>query len=251
MRFTPQMRRLDWLVRRPFAHRGLHDEKVPENSSAAFQAALEKNYAIECDVQLTADGEAVVFHDDRLDRMTDERGLVLERKSKDICKLLLGNSRCKIQTLGEMLDQISGRTTLLIEIKSSWNGEQDLALRVLEVLKSYSGPFAVMSFDPSIISLLSERAPNIVRGIVADRVQDDYYSMLSIQNRVVMRQFLHLEETCPYFVSFDANGLPFEPVQQIRAAGFPVITWTITNEKMAERAGRYADQITFEKYQPR
>jgi glycerophosphoryl diester phosphodiesterase len=250
MRFTPQMRQLDWLVNRPIAHRGLHDAGVPENSSAAFAAAISNGYSIECDIQLTADGEAVVFHDDTLDRMTSETGVVQTRTAKELCSLTLGNSRCHMQTLGEMLDQVSGRTTLVIEIKYHWKNQKGLTLRALEVLKSYGGPYALMSFDPAIISLLAERAPDTVRGIVADRVVDTYYQAISIHRRIAMRQFLHLEDTTPHFVSFDANGLPFEPVQQIRAAGFPVITWTITTEKMAERVRRYADQITFESYLP-
>ncbi len=250
MRFTPQMRQLDWLVKRPIAHRGLHDASAPENSSAAFAAAIDKYYAIECDIQLSADGEAVVFHDDTLDRMTSETGLVRAQTARALQKITLANSRCNIQTLGDMLDQVAGRATLVIEIKSHWDNSAELALRALDVLQSYTGAYALMSFDQSVVALLAERAPHTVRGIVADRVTDPYYQPLAVSRRIAMRRFLHTQETWPHFVSFDGNGLPFEPVQKIRAAGFPVICWTVTSEQMARRVSRYADQITFEGYHP-
>jgi glycerophosphoryl diester phosphodiesterase len=250
MRFTPQMRQLDWLVARPIAHRGLHDPTKPENSSAAFEAAMGGNYAIECDIQITADGDAVVFHDDTLDRMTHEKGLVAGRSTAQLKKIRLAETACQIQTLPELLEQVNGKVTLVIEVKSHWNNSFELAMRAVKQLQRYSGPVALMSFDPAIISALATNAPQFVRGIVADRVHDPYYSGLSLQRRLDMRQLQHLTKTAPHFVSFDGNGLPFEPVQQIRAAGFPVICWTVTSEAMASRVTRYADQITFEGYRP-
>lgn len=243
---------MDWLVRRPIAHRGLHDERtgVLENTGSAFAAAIERNYAIECDVQLTADGEAVVFHDETLDRVTKGSGLLLTKSLLDLRSVPYKASSDRIQTLPELLAQVAGRVPLVVEIKSHWDGSAILTERVVDCVNGYDGPLALMSFDPEILRVLAMQAPHLTRGIVADRVHDPYYEALSVQRRRDLRTFAHLGETKPHFVSFDYMGLPFAPVQNIRAQGFPVITWTIKSESAASKARRYSDQITFEQYLP-
>ena len=64
------------LTARPIAHRGLHDAPsgVIENTPSAFRAAIASGYGIECDLQVSADGEAMVYHDDVLGRLTDHHG---------------------------------------------------------------------------------------------------------------------------------------------------------------------------------
>lgn len=248
VRFTPELRRLDWLVARPIAHRGLHDKTkgVLENTDAAFAAAIANDYAIECDLQLSRDGEAMVFHDDTLDRLTDATGPVLAKPVRDLQKVAFKSSTARIQTLAEMLDQVAGRATLVIEIKSHWNGDNRLADRALSVLESYDGPYALMSFDPDIIAHVRERSPMTVRGIVADRTADSYYAHLPLARRLELRSLSHADRTRPHFVSFCAAELPFPPVGHLRAAGLPVISWTIRTRDQARHARRYSDQITFE-----
>jgi glycerophosphoryl diester phosphodiesterase len=250
MRFTPQMRALSWLVERPIAHRGLHRKAdgIVENTQSAFAAAMAGNYAIECDLQITADGEAVVFHDETLDRVTEGAGLVKAHSTKDLQKISYRFGKDRMQTLGELLDQVAGKVTLVIELKSHWDGDDSLALRALQVLESYTGPYALMSFDPDIVAQLAEFSPRSIRGITADRATDSYYSMLPVSRRLEMQTFSHLARTRPHFVSFYFRDLPFAPVQSIRAAGHPVITWTIRNATEAAVARRYSDQITFEGY---
>lgn len=248
MRFTPELRRLDWLVARPIAHRGLHDKAkgVIENTEDAFAAAITHGYAIECDLQLSSDGEAMVFHDDILDRLTDASGAVITRSTRELQKLKFRNSDATMQTLGEMLHQVEGRATLVIEIKSHWDGDNRLADRALSVLEGYEGPYALMSFDPDIIVHVRERSPLTVRGIVADRTTDVYYSHLPLERRLELRTLSHAKCTRPHFVSFCAGELPFQPIGRLRAAGLPVISWTIRTPDEARHARRYSDQITFE-----
>ncbi|MBL8907626.1 MAG: glycerophosphodiester phosphodiesterase [Rhizobiales bacterium] len=248
MRFTPELRRLDWLVARPIAHRGLHDkaEGVLENTAAAFAEAVDHGYAIECDLQLSRDGEAMIFHDDTLERLTDATGPVIARPASELQKVAFKNSPARMQTLAEMLDQVAGRATLVIEIKSLWNGDNRLADRALSVLETYEGPCALMSFDPDIIAHVRERSPLTVRGIVADRTTDAYYAHLPLERRLELRSLSHADRTRPHFVSFCAAELPFEPVTRLRAAGLPIISWTIRTREQARHARRYSDQITFE-----
>ena len=250
MRFTPELRRLDWLVARPIAHRGLHDRarKIIENSASAFAAAMAGNYAIECDLQITGDGEAIVFHDETLERLTDGTGLVKARSTADLQKLKLAGSPDRMQTLGELLDQVDGRVPLVIELKSHWDGDVALVERALAVLESYVGPYALMSFDPDLVAAMAVFSPETVRGITADRAVDPYYSFLPVTRRLELRQFSHVARTQPHFVSFYFKEFPFGPVQEFRAAGHPVISWTIRNREEQAQALRYSDQVTFEGY---
>lgn len=248
MRFTPQMRDLSWLVARPIAHRGLHDKTkgVLENTESAFAAAIQGNYAIECDLQITREGEAVVFHDETLERLTEAEGLLKLRTVRELKALGYRVGKDRMQTLAEMLEQVNGKVPLVIELKSHWDGDETLALRALKVLENYHGPYCLMSFDPDAIAAVATYSPSTVRGIVADRTVDSYYNSLPLQRRLEMRSFSHLGRTRPHFVSFYFRELPYAPVQRIRAAGYPVITWTIRSEEQARAARRYSDQITFE-----
>jgi glycerophosphoryl diester phosphodiesterase len=250
MRFTPQLRDLKWLVARPIAHRGLHNDSAIENTKSAFAAALTHNYAIECDLQITKDDEAVVFHDDGIDRLLDGKGLVKDFTLKELKSKTFKAGKDRVQSLDELLEQVSGAQTLVIELKSHWDGDQALTHRALEVLRLYKGPYALMSFDPEMIACIAERVPHTVRGITADRVVDAYYNTLPLAHRLAMRSFEHLHETRPHFVSFDFKGLPFAPITAIRNAGHPVITWTIESEADAAVALRYSDQITFQGFHP-
>ena len=252
MRFTPQLRDLNWLVARPIAHRGLHNEKngIVENCESAFAAAIKHGYSIECDIELTKDGEAVVFHDDEIDRVLDDKGMVKSFTAKELKEKKYRLGKDQIQTLAELLEQVDGRTTIVIEIKSLWDEDMTLTHRALDVLAEYNGPYALMSFDPHIMACVAERSPVTVRGITADRVIDPYYNMLSLARRLEMQSFSHLPFTKPHFISFDANGLPFSLVNEIRGRGHPVICWTIRSPEQASQALRYSDQITFENYHP-
>jgi glycerophosphoryl diester phosphodiesterase len=248
IRFTRETRRLDWLVARPIAHRGYHDRSkgVIENTRAAFDAAIAKNYAIECDLQLSGDGEAMVFHDDTLDRLTEASGPVMALSAKELGKIAFKNADAKIESLEALLAQVAGRVPLIIEFKSHWDGDMRLAARALAVLEPYGGPYALMSFDPDIVAYFREMSPATVRGIVADRIIDDYYTHLPMARRLEMRSFSHAMRTQPHFISFCAAELPFPPVGNLRAAGLPVISWTIRTRAQADHARRYSDQITFE-----
>ncbi len=252
MRFSPQLREFDWLVARPIAHRGLHAKSkgIIENTESAFAAAIEGNYAIECDVQLTADGEAVVFHDDDLDRLSEANGPVKGLTAKELKRVKLKSTTDRMQTLAELLEQVAGRSTLVIELKSLWDDDDTLVKRALQILEGYDGPCCLMSFDPSLVTRLRELSPQTVRGIVADRATHPFYNTLPLAKRYAMRTFSHLAQTQPHFVSYNWRDLPFEPVTEIRKLGHPVISWTARSREEASQALRYCDQVTFEGFNP-
>lgn len=248
----PRTRDLGWLVERPIAHRGLHDRAsgIVENTASAFAAAIEAGYAIECDLQLSRDGEAMVFHDETLDRLTQATGRVLDRTAAELVSVPLRDTSDRMQTLPELLAQVDGRVPLVIELKSHWDGSTRLAQRAVECLAGYRGPHALMSFDPDLVEAVAELDPRLTRGIVADRVNDPDYRGLPFYRRLGLRRFSHLARSRPHFISYHAAGLPYGPPRRLRQLGVPIICYTIRSPSQASRALRYCDQITFEGYRP-
>lgn len=152
-----------WLFSRPIAHRGLHDTEVPENSLLAFEKAIDEGFPIEIDVRPIDDGTVVVFHDERLTRMTDRDGYVCNLTDADLKEIRLKNSDQKIPTFAEVLEFVNGRAPLLIEIKNE-SKVGTLERNTLELLNSYKGEFAVQAFNPYSLEFFKKNAPQIQRG---------------------------------------------------------------------------------------
>lgn len=239
---------VDFITARPIAHRGLHDIKmgVVENTRSAFAAAIARGYAIECDLQLTRDGEAVVFHDEHLERLTEATGVVKDQTAAQMKALTIRQSADHVQTLAELLAQVKGQVPLVVELKSHWDGDERLAARAIEVLKGYPGPCCLMSFDPDVIDAVRRISPGTIRGIVAECGFNSSYDALPLNKQMELRTFSHAPRTRPDFVSFSVDDLPWAPITAMRASGRPVITWTIRSAQQAAAARRHSDQITFE-----
>lgn len=243
---------LDWLIERPIAHRGLHGDGVVENSLGAAAAAVAGNYGIEVDLQLSADGEVFVFHDTTLERLTASSGPFAAHSAADLRKLTLRNSNERIPTLPELLETVGGRTPLVLELKSGWNGDVRLVERVAEILTGYSGPVAAMSFDPDFLVALQRFAPGLPRGIVAERKYDDPDGKaLSWSQRFVLGNLLHFNRTKPHFVAYYVRELPaLAPLIARHALGMKLLTWTVRSEPEMRRARWWASQIIFEGFRP-
>ncbi|MGU3540930.1 glycerophosphodiester phosphodiesterase family protein [Methylobacterium sp. A54F] len=243
-----------WLTARPIAHRGLHDRAagIPENSQAAAEAAVAGGYAIECDVQASADGEAMVFHDVALGRLTEASDPVASRNAAALAELRLAGTGERILTLPDFLARIAGRTPLIVEIKSLYTGDLGLARRVAAVVADYAGPVALKSFDPAIVAALADLAPQVPRGIVGESTQDDpVYARLSAQARRSVANLLHVGETRPDFVSWRVDDLPCAVTHLCRTLGrLPVMTWTVRTPEQRAAAEAHADQMVFEGFRP-
>jgi glycerophosphoryl diester phosphodiesterase len=248
MREASTSRTVDFLTARPIAHRGLHDRArgIIENTRSAFAAAIAGGYAIECDLQITRDNEAVVFHDETLERLTEGHGQVRDLTVAEMQRQAIRGSSDRVQTLAELLDQVRGQVPLVIELKSHWDGDERLADRALAILQGYRGAHCLMSFDPDIVAAVRRTSPGTIRGIVAETAFDPYYDSLPLHRRMELRTFSHVHRTKPDFVSFNFQELPWAPVTELRAAGMPVISWTIRSPEQARMALRHSDQITFE-----
>src|SRR5215475_8966504 len=245
---------LDWLIARPVAHRGLHDAAagVIENTPSAFAAAVAGNYAIECDLQLAADDEAMVFHDDTLERLTEGSGRVDALPAAELKRVAFRATSDRMITLGELCDLVSGRVTLVIEIKSHFDGDHRLVRRAADVLGSYRGPVALMSFDPGPMAALRALAPALTRGIVAERhYRHREWDHLSARTKRALAYFSHALATRPQFIAYSVKDLPSAlPLAARRVLKLPLLTWTVRTPEDRERAERYADQIIFEGFRP-
>jgi glycerophosphoryl diester phosphodiesterase len=248
------LRAPDWLTARPVAHRGLHDRArgIIENMPAAAEAAIARNFAIECDIQLTADGEAMVHHDDELGRLTEGSGALLAKTAAELKATAFKETPERMMTLGDLCDLIAGRVPLLIEVKSHFDGDRRLVSRMAEVLAAYSGPAVGMSFDPDHVVGLRELIPSRPRGIVAERhYTESDWPEASIAQRRDMKHLHHFFRTRPDFVAYWVNELP-SPAPWIarNIFGCPLLTWTVRTPEQRQRAARYADQMIFEGFRP-
>jgi glycerophosphoryl diester phosphodiesterase len=248
------MRAPDWLTARPVAHRGLHDitRGIVENMPGAVTAAIAANFAIEVDIQLSADGEAMVHHDDELGRLTDGAGALRSLTAAELQKVSFKNTPERMMTLSDLCTLTAGRVPLVIEVKSLFDGDRKLVKRMADVLAGYRGPAAGMSFDPDQVTALRELAPQLPRGIVAERhyTQDDWPETSAAQRRD-MTHLRHFFRTRPHFVSYRVNDLPaMAPWITRHIFGLPLLTWTVRTQEQRARTARYADQMTFEGFAP-
>src|ERR1017187_3114219 len=243
---------LDWLIARPIAHRGLHDSAVVESTASAFSAAIAGGYGMETDLQISADGEAMVHHDDTLGRLTEGSGRLSDMAAVEIKRVRFKTSADRILTLGELCDLVGGRATLVLELKSHFDGDRRLAQRAADVLATYAGPVAVMSFDPAMIELVRWIAPDLTRGIVAERHYAHHeWDRIPRSEKRRMAFLLQANRTRPQFIAYGVKDLPAAAPLIARAVfGLPLLTWTVRSDDDRRRAARWADQMIFEGIRP-
>ena len=248
------MRAPDWLTARPGAHRGLHDSArgIIENMPGAAQAAVEGNFAIECDIQLSADGEAMVHHDDALGRLTDGTGALLGLTAAELQAVKFRDTSERMMTLGDLCALVQGRVPLVIEVKSHFDGDRKLVTRMAQILATYRGPVVGMSFDPDQVLALRELMPQLPRGIIAERRYDEAdWPQATPEQRRGMLHLRHAFRTRPDFVAYCVDDLPAAaPWIARHVFGLPLLTWTVRTPEQRQRAARYADQMIFEGFRP-
>ena len=240
MRLSPSRQaELETLFARPFAHRGLHGRGIVENSLSAFEAAIEAGHGIELDVQRTLDGLAVVFHDYALDRLTDAKGRIDALRLEELESIPLKGSGDRIASLERVLEYIAGRAPLLIEIKARNQDYRQLCTGVLHDLHIYSGPVAVMSFNPRVGHWFARNGPETLRGLVVSEEGKHHL-------RGRMERHLSLWWARPDFLAYDIRDLPSRFAGAQRAKGLKVGTWTVRSDGQRATAAAEADQIIYE-----
>jgi len=235
----------DLLFKPAFAHRGLWSSNgAPENSLEAFQSACAADYGIELDVQLSADGEAMVFHDTTLDRMTGVAGKLSEHRKSDLTELRLAGTDETIPTLAEALAVIGHQAMVLIELKTSYGDVGALEQRVCEVLIDHNGPTAVIGFNPYSHAWFAQHHPQILRGLNSYSYRDD--GAIAREQRKAYAALEHTSLAKPQFLVLGLDILDTPPARKLRKQGMPVVAWTARTPDDHALAAACADNVIFE-----
>lgn len=232
---------LDWLTQWEYAHRGKHDGAGSiENSRSAFAAAIEAGMGIECDIQLSKDRVAMVFHDWVLERLTDGVGFVANHTAQELCAMHLTATGDRIETLAQLTEQIGGSVPLLVEIKSMPDFTIAQACSaVSRALDGYEAPHAVMSFDPRAGAWFAQHDPDRVRGLVCtDTLDHGWLSAWKADGAIELAQ--------PDFLACDIRDLPDTLASDWRTGGKPLLSWTIRTKELRRRALKEADALISE-----
>ncbi len=237
---------MDWITSRPIAHRGLHQgREVPENSLAAFEAAISAQHPIELDIQLLADGQLAVFHDKGLERLTGQKGQIAEQTLETLPKFHLFGTPQTIPSLAETLDLIRGQVPVLIEIKNEGEvGPLEAAL--YETLKDYRGELAIQAFNPFSLKWFKEKAPDIKRGQLSGNFRGE---SLPWYNKLLLSNLLMNWASEPHFIAYDLQAMPNLPTfVNHRLLKTPLIVWTVRSEAERSQAMEVADNYIFDAF---
>ncbi len=232
-------------IGRNFAHRGLHseDKSVPENSLEAFRLAGRAGYGAELDVQLTKDGQVVVFHDDTLDRVCGVSGRVDEKSYDELRLLTLCGTNQRIPLLTEVLEVYGGRGPLIVELKTG-RRNRELCEKTYAILAEYPGQVCIESFNPLILRWFRFHAKDLLRGQLATRTRD-YGGTVTPKQAFLLSHCLLNFLSRPQFIAYSLGYRP-PTVRLAEAMGALRFGWTAHNE----RAERHRDGVIFEFYRP-
>jgi glycerophosphoryl diester phosphodiesterase len=240
----------------PIAHRTLHDVKsgIPENSWEGLEKAISRGYAIEIDLQLSRDGIPVVFHDYKLNRVTDEIGFISDRRAAELEKIVLKGGQKGIPRFDAFMSYIAGRVPVLIELK-----DQDGTLgdtpsvfesAVCKTLENYTGPVAIMSFNPFMIERCAKLLPNIPRGLITEVFKQDEWPNISKLRCDKLTKISDYFTAGATFISHDHMDLKSDEVDRLKKAGATILCWTVRTQNEDNEARKIADSVTFENYLP-
>lgn len=241
-------------LRAPIAHRALHDRARGriENSPSAIRAAVAAGYGIEIDLQLSADGVAMVFHDETLERLTGETGWVKDRTAAELQAIGLMGSTDTIPTFAEVLALIGGRVPLLVEVKDQTltMDETDGALETAAAreVAGYAGPLAFMSFNPHSVARMADLCPTVPRGLTTSAYDPGDWAPLDAGICAHLRGIPDYDRTRSSFISHEAADLGRPRVAALKAAGADVLCWTIRSVQAEAEARKVAQNVTFEGY---
>jgi glycerophosphoryl diester phosphodiesterase len=241
-------------IKAPLAHRTLHDVRAgrPENSRTGARAAIAAGYGIEIDLQLSADGVPMVFHDDYLQRLTPEHGPVSAHSAADLGEIRLSFGTEGIPTFAEFLDLVDGQVPLLVEIKdqdgSMGPNTGELESAACAAVRGYKGPLAFMSFNPHAVAKCAEFAPDVPRGLVTDPFDPEDWTEVPAARCAELAAIPDYDRIGASFISHNVADLHSPAVARIKAAGGAILCWTVRSAEQEKIARQVAQNITFEGY---
>ncbi len=233
-----------------YAHRGLHDGERPENSMAAFRAALEHGYGIELDLHLLKDGSLAVFHDYDLKRMTGRDGKIEDLTAPELKTCFLKGTQETIPVFEDVLALFAGKAPMIIELKSDGTNVDALCQTAMTALRDYSGPYCVESFDSRCLMWLKKRAPQVIRG----QLSEDYLhekTILPWPLAFAMTYDLENFLTVPDFLAFRFNNRNLFTNSITRKLwGVQGVTWTLRTKEDFDAAVKEGWIPIFEGFRP-
>jgi len=235
--------RSNWFCKYKLAHRGLHNDKFPENSLGAFENACKNGFAIELDVRLLKDGTPVIFHDPNTLRMCNIDKNINEITLDELNDYHLAGTKFTIPTLEQVLELVNGKTPIMIELKPVHKKEK-IEQTVYSLIKEYKGEIAIKSFNPITMMWFKKHAPEIIRGMLSSYFND---IELPFFYKFLVKRLSLFKFVKPDFISYNHEDLPNKFVQKRKV---PVIAWTITSQEMENEVLQKADNVVFENYIP-
>lgn len=236
--------RSKWFIKYKLAHRGLHNNKFPENSLGAFENAIKHGFAIELDVRLTKDNFAVVIHDPNTKRMCGIDKPVDHIFVNDLQNFKLKDSKYSIPTLQEVLDLVDGRTPIMIELKPIKKKGRKLEEEVYKLIKDYKGDIAVKSFNPFSMLWFKKNAPEVIRGMLASYFENTYMPKIY---KFFLKRLSFYKSIKPDFISYEHKYIPNKYLSDKK---IPIIAWTITSAEQEKDIMKKASTVVFEGYIP-
>lgn len=236
---------LTWLIEKPFAHRGLHhaSKGIAENSLTAFRGAIARGVGIELDVRCSADGEAMVFHDESLTRLTGAEGSISTSTALSLkSQRLIGENNDKIESLSGVLSVVRNKVPVLIEMKDCGDQNIRLCIAVRRALEGYGTALGVMSFNPDILAWFAKTAPQTTRGLVTTDAGTSY----GLFGKTRLGHGMNLRKSQADFIAHDLSCLPSSFVDSCRGKGIPTLSWTVRTEADNVHARDNVDNVIFE-----
>ncbi len=227
-----------------YAHRGLHGHGVPENSLAAFARACEAGHGIELDVQLSADGEVMVFHDYTLMRMTGYDQKLCALTAAELSAQKLDGSNEKIPTFAEVLTAVDGRVPLLVELKGE-SFDVSLCIKVAALLREYPGLYCIESFNPLLLREMKKHLPHAYCGLLYTNVVRDKKKFTVVNMLLTLMTFNFLCK--PNFIAYnqsDRHSLPVRLATRLWRA--PRFVWTVRSASSMQSAHKHSEHAIFE-----
>lgn len=235
---------LEFLKKYKYTHRGLHSEKVSENSLESFKLAIEKNYAIELDIRVTKDGNWIVFHDDNLLRMTGSNVKIKDLLFDELNNYKLINNNEKIPLLSDVLDLVNNKVPLLIEIKHIKKTRKNLK-NLFEILDNYKGDFAVFSFSPIIVYLIKKYRKNYIRGQISS-----FFDNKKIPKfiKYFYKSMFFNRFTKPDFISYNIENIPNKYIKKAKEKGILLFGYTAKSLDEYYYSLKFLDNVVFENF---
>jgi glycerophosphoryl diester phosphodiesterase len=234
-----------------YAHRGLHGNGVPENSMAAFRAALDAGCGVELDLHLLKNGSLAVFHDGTLDRCTGKSGKPEDLTAADLADYPLEGTAETIPLFSQVLELFAGKAPIIVELKPVGGNHAALCQAACDLLDGYNGPYCLESFDPRCIHWLKKHRPDLIRGQLSEDFVHNPESPLSLPMKFLLTHLLENFLTRPDFVAYrfkDRKAL--SPFLARKVWGAQGVTWTITRKEDLETAHKEGWLPIFEGFRP-